>query len=265
LTLLDVLVMALTQGLGEVLPLGASGLLTALPLAAISADGRAALSVAAHAGTVLALAGYFWRDMANMGIGIWKLAKGKPDQGSLLVLHVAAGTIPAALAGWALAVPAEGLIGPLGASILLLVGGILLVLADRLGVTVRRIEHMGILSAIGLGALQILALLPGVSRTGITITAARLLGWERQAAMRFSLLLAIPLLAGHGIYTAWTLSHRTKLILSADLTLAALAAGLSSLVAVAAVMAWVGRNGFGPIALVRILAGIAGLAFVLMG
>ena len=119
--------------------------------------------------------------------------------------------------------------------------------------------------AVGLGLLQVLALLPGVSRTGITITVARILGWERQAAARFSLLLAMPLMLGHAGRTFWALSHKTALIVSTDLVLTALASGLGSLLAVAAMMAWVERNSYAPLAVVRILFGLGAVGLILLG
>lgn len=263
MTFLDVLVVALIQGVGEVLPLGAAGHLAALPGLAGTAEGRAALSVAAHAGILLALVAYFWRDVLMMAVGVWKLAKGKPDYGSYLLLHVLAGTVPAGVAGWLLLDRSHGLVGPVGAAAMLIAGGVLLWACDKLGVTVRRVEHMGWLSAIGLGALQVLALVPGVSRTGITVTAARLLGWERQSAVRFSMLLAMPLILGHGIKTFWGLSHHAELVFSSDLLMAAATAGLGAFLGLAGMMAWVGRHTFAPFAVVRIGFGAAVLAMAL--
>jgi undecaprenyl-diphosphatase len=264
-TVFDVLLVALIQGLGEVLPLGASGHLAALPMLPGSPEARAALSVAAHVGTLSALMLYFWRDVGGMGIGFWKLLKGKPDGGSRLFLYVAVGTVPAAAAGWFLFDRIGGMGTPVTAAIAVLVGGLLLLLFDKLGVTVRRVEHMGFVGALFLGTLQIAALIPGVSRTGAIITVARLLGWERQAAARFSLLLAMPLILGHGGRTFWTLGQRAELILSPDLLIAAAAAFLVSLLAVAGMMAWVGRRTFMPFAVARILFGLATLAWALWG
>ncbi|MDO8605791.1 MAG: undecaprenyl-diphosphate phosphatase [Phaeospirillum sp.] len=263
MTLLDVLVVALIQGFGEVLPMGASGLLAVLPMLTGSPDGRAALSVAAHLGTLLALMLYFWRDVWAMGQGVWRLLKGKPDGGTRLFLHVMVGTVPAAAAGWFLMDRGFGGVGPALAATLILGGGLLLLVCDKLGLTVRRIEHMTFVGSFGLGVLQVLALIPGVSRTGITITVCRLLGWERQAAARFSLLLAMPLILGHGGRTFWSLSRHTDLIVSADLMIAAAAAGLASLLAVAIMMAWVERRTFLPFSVARILFGAAALALAL--
>lgn len=264
MTILEVLLIALLQGLGEVLPLGASGLLAGLPMLAGSPEGRAALSVAAHVGILLGLMLYLWRDVLHMGAGLWRLAKGKPDAGSGLFLRVLVGTVPAAALGWALIDRAQGLMGPAAIGAIIVAGGLLLLLGDKLGVTVRRIEHMGYGSALVLGLVQALALIPGISRTGITVTLARFLGWERQDAARFSLLLALPLIAGHGGRTFWTLSQRAELILSSDLVITAAVAGGAALIGVAAMMAWVNRHSYAPFAILRILAGmvVIGLAFI---
>lgn len=263
MTLLDVLTVALIRGLGEVLPIGASGPLAALPGLAGSDDGRAALAIATHCGILVALLLYFWRDVLAMVTGLWRLAKGKPDAGSWLMLHVVAGTVPTALLGAFLALPAAAAIGPVMAAILILVGGVVLLLCDWLGVTVRRVEHLSLPVAAGLGLVQALALFPGVSRTGITIAAARLLGWERREAARFSLLLAIPLILGHAAVSLWTLTRHTQPILSADLQIAAAAAGLIAFAAIAAMMAWVDRHTYAPLAVARIIVGLGALGLLL--
>lgn len=264
MTLFDVLLVALIQGLGEVLPLGASGPLAAFPVLAGTPEGRAALSVAAHVGILLALAAYFWRDVGAMAAGVWKMLKGKPDSGSHLFLHVLAGTLPAAVAGWYLMDQMAGRFGPGAIAAFILGGGVLLLVCDKLGVTVRRIEHMGFPSSIGLGLLQIASMIPGASRTGIIITIARLMGWERQAAARFALLLAMPMILGHASVTFWRLTRQTDVILSTDLAIAAAAAGLAALLAVAGMMAWVERRTFLPLAMARILVGAGALAWVVL-
>jgi len=251
---------ALIRGLGEGLPLGASGPLAVLPGLAGTDSARVALSVATHLGILLALLLYFWRDVLAMGQGLWRLAKGKPDAGSRLMLHVAAGTVPTAVLAGLLAAPVAGLVGPIGAAGLIVVGGVVLLACDRLGVTVCRVEHLSLPLAAGLGLTQVLALLPGVSRTGITISTARLLGWERGEAARFSLLLAIPLNLGAGLFDLWQLTRQAEPILSADLQLAVLASGGIALVAIAAMMAWVQRRSYAPFALARISLGLGLLA-----
>jgi undecaprenyl-diphosphatase len=262
-TLLDVMVVALIQALGEILPLSASGHLAALPALAGTPEGYAAISMAANLGVLAAIMLYFWHDMLAMGVGLWKLLKGRTDAGTRLLGLLLIGTLPAVPAGWLFLQFGGGSGGRLTAASAMLVFGLFLLVSDRLGMTVRRIEHMNVLTAFGLGLLQAAALIPGVSRTGITITAARLLGYERQAAARFSLLLAIPVLAIDAGHSAWVLSHQAELILSSDLLLAVAASASVALAALAAMMAWVRYNDFVPFAVWRILFGLGVLAVAL--
>lgn len=255
-------VLSLIQGLGEVLPVSASGHLTALPALAGSAEGRAAITVAANFGIVVALMLYFWRDMAAMGVGLWKLGKGRPDAGTRLFMHVAVGAAPALLVGWLYVSSGGGFGSPTTAVAAMLVFGLFLLVADQLGMTVSRVEHISWAAAFGIGVLQAAALIPGVSRTGITITAARLMGYERRAAARFSLLLAIPAFAAHGAWTFRSLARNAEIILSMDLAYAATTAGVAALLAVAAMMAWVDRHSFAPFAIWRVL--FAGAMLLLM-
>ncbi|MCR6629676.1 MAG: undecaprenyl-diphosphate phosphatase [Magnetospirillum sp.] len=264
MTLLDVVFVALIQGIADVLPLGASGHLALLGDLAAKPEARTAVVVAADLGIVVALMLYFWRDLFAMGRSVVKLAKGRMDPGGRLLLQVLLGSLPALLLSWGFVELGGGGGSRTTAAIALVVFGLFLLVADRLGVTVRRVEHLGWLGAVVIGVLQAAAAIPGVSRTGITITAARLMGFERQDAVRFSLLLAIPFIAGHAAITVWALSRQAQLILSSDLVLAAGLSGLLALVAAAAMMAWVDRHSFAPFALWRIILGLGvlGLAFI---
>ncbi len=264
MTLLDVVVVALVQGLAEVFPLGASGHLALLPGLAARPEGRAALLAAAEIGIAAALALYFWRDMMAMTVGLVRLSKGRLDAGGRLLLLVIAGTLPALAVGWGFLELGGGSVGRLGAATALALFGLFLLIADRLGVTVRRIEHMSWGGAAAIGLLQAAALIPGVSRTGITITAARLMGYERQDAARFSLLLAIPLVAAHAAFIMAGLSRQASLIWSADLALAAGLSFAAALLAAAILVAWLDRHTLAPFAMWRIVVGGAVLVFSLL-
>lgn len=268
MTLLDVVVVALVQGLAEVLPLGASGHLALLPGLAARPEGRAALLAAAEIGIASALALYFWRDMVAMIVGVARLTKGRLDAGGRLLLLVIAGTLPALAIGWGFLElgggSGSGTGGRVGAAAALALFGLFLLIADRLGVTVRRIEHLSWGGAAAIGLLQAAALIPGVSRTGITITAARLMGYERQDAARFSLLLAIPLVAAHAAFTMAGLSRQAPLALSADLVVAAGLAFGTALPAAAILVAWLDRHTLAPFAMWRIVLGGAVLVFALL-
>ncbi|MGE5503742.1 MAG: undecaprenyl-diphosphate phosphatase [Actinomycetota bacterium] len=262
LTFLDVVILALIQGIGEVLPVSASGHLAVLRLTLGTPEGREAVAVAADLGIVAGLMLYFWRDMIVMAVGLWKLLKRRPDAGSRLLLTVAAGTVPGLLVAWAFVELGGTVGGPMAAAAAMVVFGLFLLIADKLGMTVSRIEHMGFLAAAAIGVLQAAALVAGVSRTGITVTAGRLMGYERAAIARYSLLLAIPVFAVHAGHTLMDLAGRAPLILSADLALAGAAACVGALLSVAAMMAWVDRNSYAPFAVWRILFGAGALAWL---
>lgn len=262
MTLLDVVVVALIQGIAETWPLGADGHLALFLTADIPPRSLAAVLAASHAGLAAGLALCLWRDIASMVLGIARMTKGKLDPGGQLLINVAVGTMPALAAGGLLFSLGGGLSGLTAGAIMLVVLGLVLLAADRLGVTVRRVEHMGWTSAAAIGIVQAVTWLPGVSRTGITIAAARLMGYERQAAARFSLLLAIPLSVAQATFIMVTLGRDVDLVMSADLALAAGIAGLSSFIAACLLMAWLNRRGFTPFALWQMALGA--LMFVLV-
>jgi undecaprenyl-diphosphatase len=157
--------------------------------------------VMVHMGSLLAILIYFWRDVWNMLIGIGNLLRGKVTQDGKLALYILIATIPAVLFG--LFVKKTGLIdrirGPEIVAYNAIFYGLLMYVADRLGKSIKTVENITLFSAFFIGIAQALAIIPGTSRSGITITAARSLGYTRPEAARFSFLLGIPAIAGAGI------------------------------------------------------------------
>ena len=143
--------------------------------------------------------------------------------------------------------------------------GILLYLFDRIGLTVRRVEHMTLGHAFFIGLAQVLALIPGASRSGVTMTAARWLGYERAEAARFSMLMSIPVIAASGVVAGYEVWNRGDPFLTAR---AALAAALSfgvALLAIALLLALLRRMSFTPFVIYRLMLGgaVARLALLL--
>ncbi|MCB2100589.1 MAG: undecaprenyl-diphosphate phosphatase, partial [Rhodobacterales bacterium] len=136
-----------------------------------------------------------------------------------------------------------------------LVFGIVLWLTDRVGMTVRRSEHLGVFDALVLGLAQILALVPGTSRSGITMSAARLLGMERSEAARFSMLMSIPTILGAGVLKGYDLYKAGNAQLTADAIVGALLAFVSALIAIWLLMAWLRHATFTPFVLYRVFLG----------
>ena len=203
---LHLAILALIQGITEFLPISSSAHLAVTPQLLGWTDQGLLIDVAVHVGTLGAVVLYVHRDIWDMLTGLGRALKGRRDRGAKLAGLVILATLPVIGAGYAL-----NLYVPDGLRSLELIAwatlgfGILLYAVDRIGMTLRRIEHLEISDALVIGIAQCLALIPGTSRSGITMTAARLLGMERTDAARFSMLLSIPAIAGAGALKGYDL------------------------------------------------------------
>lgn len=262
MTLLQIVVLALVQGITEFLPISSSGHLVLVPVVADWPDQGLALDVAVHVGTLGAVVIYFWRDVALMLGGLWRTLMGRRDPGARLFWQIAAATVPVVIAGLAL----RTLLGDAYFRSIAVIGwtmllfGVVLWLADRLSMTVKRLEHMAFSEAMVIGLAQVLALIPGTSRSGITMTAARALGYERADAARFSLLLSIPTILAAGLLAGLDIYRSGDTALTEAALLAAALAFVSALVAIALMMAWLRRASFTPFVIYRVVLGVVLLA-----
>ena len=207
-TVVQALIMGIAQGLTEFLPISSSGHLLILPRLFGWDDpfiASLAFSVMLHLGTLLALLAYFRADWARLipaGFATIRDRSFADDPDRRLAWLLVAATIPAALAGFLLNDIIDEQfhgIGPetlVPVAVTLVIGGVILWLADRLGRSDRRIEDVTFPLSIAIGAAQALALIPGISRSGISIAAGRFAGLDREAAARFSFLMATPITAG---------------------------------------------------------------------
>lgn len=206
MSLLQAIVLGLVQAVTEFLPISSSGHLILVPRLLGWPDQGLAFDEAVHAGTLLATAAYFRRELRAMIAGLFASLRRPaetPPAGRLAWL-LALGTLPAAFAGLLL----QDWVATEARNPLLIAGtmigfGLLLGVADRLGRRDRGLEAVGVREALVIGLAQALALVPGTSRSGITITAGLFLGLERGAAARFSFLLSIPvglLVAAHDLW-----------------------------------------------------------------
>lgn len=254
--ILHLAILALVQGITEFLPISSSGHLVLVPYVMEWQDQGLLLDVAVHVGTLGAVMVYAWREIGMMLNGFWKLMRGRVDQGSRLMLQVVLGSIPVVIAGYTLNKYAGGMLRSVEIIGWTTLGfGLLLGLADRVGMTVRRLEHMSYGGALAIGIAQVLALIPGTSRSGITMTMARFLGFERADAARFSLLLSIPAIAGAGTLSGIELWQSGDVSLTRDAITAAGLAFASALVAITLMMTWLKHAGFMPFVVYRILLG----------
>ncbi len=204
--------LAVLQGITEFLPISSSGHLILIPKLLGWPDQGLAFDVAVHVGSLAAVLVYFYRDI-RLIVGDWfgSISGGPSTPYSRLAWSIGCATIMIGLVG----LFAEDLINrwlrqPLPVAMATIVFGLLLWWADRAGTRARNIEQIGWLDVLAIGSAQVFALIPGTSRSGVTITAGLALGLTREASARFSFLMAIPVIVLVGVWQA------RKLMITAD-------------------------------------------------
>jgi undecaprenyl-diphosphatase len=261
--ILHLVILAAVQGITEFLPISSSGHLVLAPIFLGWPDQGLLIDVAVHVGTLLAVMVYLYKDVGAMLAGIGRFLKGRRDSGAKLFMLLVIGTIPVVGAGFAMQHYVPGMFRSLEVIAWATLGfGIVLWIADQVGMTVRRIEHLGVFDVIIIGLAQCLALIPGTSRSGITMTAARFIGMERPDAARFSLLLSIPTIIAAGTLSGIEIYESGDVQLASDAFVAAGLAFFFALIAIALMMAWLRRASFTPFVIYRIFLGGFLLALV---
>ena len=217
------IVLAIVQGLTEFLPISSTAHLWLVPWLLGWKDPGLTFDVALHAGTLLAVLAYFWRywvEMATMAVGLGGGAAA-PNAGATghsastdlrqnprLLWYLAIATIPAALAGWRFEHAAEEqLRSPIIIGAALIAIGFFMWAGDWLGKRERDLGHVGLLDSFLVGVAQALAVIPGVSRSGVTMTAGLFRGMKRETAARFSFLLSTPIIAGAALKKGLEIRH----------------------------------------------------------
>lgn len=223
MTFLQLLIIAVVQGITEFLPISSSGHLILIPYLTDFSDQGPLIDVAVHVGSLLAIIVYFFKDVLVLArggfasVGVGANAPNAPSERRLF-WWIVLGTIPAVVFGLSIKMGVfngiasdvfgvEIVDGDLMSSIRftdliafnLIAYGILLGLADWIGKEVKNFEDMSWRDGLIVGLAQALAIIPGTSRSGVTMTAARFLGYKRVEAARFSFLLSIPAVAGAGV------------------------------------------------------------------
>jgi undecaprenyl-diphosphatase len=261
MTVFQALILGLLQGLAEFLPISSSAHLALAPWFFGWPDSGLAFDVSLHLGTLLALAWYFraeWLKLAYAGISMLRTRRVETVDEKRFVFLVLA-TIPGGIAGLLLEDLAEhsfrspGIIG-----VALIVMGIVLWVADRWSSRERGLADMRWRDALMIGIAQMVALLPGVSRSGSTITGARLLGIDRSSAAVFSFLMSMPI-TGAAVAVKFPDAVRGTGV-SAPLIVGILAAALSSWFAIAVLLRYVSRHSYGVFAVYRLVFGAIVLA-----
>jgi undecaprenyl-diphosphatase len=218
LTILQAAVLGLVQGITEFLPISSTAHLRLVPALLAWPDGGAAFAAVIQLGTLLAVVGYFLRDLGRM-LAAAARAETRRSLDARLLLYIIAGTVPIGVAGL---LARHAIEGPLRS--LAVIASMLIVVGVAMGVTEktarfeRPFETISLRDALVVGLAQALALLPGTSRSGITLVAAMLLGFRRDAAARFSFLLSIPAVAAAGVFELPTLLHEREVGIAALVT-----------------------------------------------
>lgn len=264
MTLFHLLLLAVIQGLTEFLPISSSGHLILIPAFTGLTDQGVALDVAVHVGTLTAVVGYFRADVKVALAGTARLLSGRIDtRGAFLALCLAISTVPVVLLGLVLHV--TGLSDSLRSVALIgwtmLIFGLILYWADKTGAADRRAEGWTLRHAVLMGLAQALALLPGTSRSGVTITAARALGYGREDAARLSMLMSIPTIIASGVLLTGDAIAQANPELLRDAAIAAVFACLSALLALTVMMRLLRHVSFTPYVVYRIILGAVLLVY----
>jgi undecaprenyl-diphosphatase len=260
----QIIVLALIQGITEFLPISSSGHLILVPALTGWPDQGVVVDVMTHMGSLLAVLVYFWRDVVALGRGLLVLLTGRLTPEGRMALYIIAGTVPIVIVGALFKV--TGLSDLMRSPVLVawdaIIFGVLLYLADIFGAFRKTIDDIDFRSAMIIGAAQALALIPGTSRSGITMTAGRALGYLRPDAARFSFLLSIPATAAAGVLILGDALEKHQPI-GLDALITGGLTFLTALATIAFLMAIIRRHSFLPFVVYRVLLGavLLGLAY----
>jgi undecaprenyl-diphosphatase len=251
------------QGLAELLPISSSAHLALTPYFFGWTDPGLAFDVALHAGTLLALSWYFRDEWRRMFISAWRIGRSRRVDSidDRLLVYLVIATIPAAIAGVLLDDYAETVFrAPALMGTTLIVMGIVLWAVDRWSARVRVLNEVRMRDAVIVGLAQVLALVPGVSRSGSTITAGRLLQLDRPTAARFSFLMSMPITLAAVVLKAPEAIRAEGF--SLPLLAGVFAAAVSSWLAITVLLRYISRHSFGVFAVYRLILGIVVFATI---
>ena len=263
MTIFQAIVLGLIQGLTEFLPISSSAHLSLAPFLFGWRDPGLAFDVALHFGTLLAVLWFFRKEWVELIRAAWQILSTRRvesvEQKRVIFLILA--TIPGAIGGLLLEEKAETVFrAPALTAIALIVMGIILWAVDRFSPEARAINKMSWLDAVLIGIAQVVALVPGVSRSGSTITAGRALHFDRQTAAIFSFLMSMPITAAAIALKAPEVLKEGGL--GMQVFVGVIAAAVSSWLAIAVLLRYVSRHSYGVFALYRLLLGAAVLGIL---
>lgn len=263
--LLHLVILAVIQGITEFLPISSSGHLALYPLLTGATDQGLKLDVAVHVGTLAAVMLYFRADVALAIRGGFRLLGGDArDPGARLALMLVLATIPAVIAGALLSFLdlQEAFRSLESIAWATIAGGALLWLADRFGAEAKPAEGWSFRDAALMGLAQVVSLIPGISRSGITVTTARALGYVRVDAARLSMLMSIPIIIAAGTLVGLEIAQSGDSALTGDAALGALLSFVAALATIAIFMRMLRNWSMTVFAVYRFILGAGLLLYV---
>jgi undecaprenyl-diphosphatase len=259
MTTFHLLLIAFIQGVTEFLPVSSSGHLILLPNLTGLDDQGLIIDVAAHLGTLVAVILYFWADVRLAFFGTFRLLRGKVDtKGAFLALCLVIATVPVVIAGFILKITglADAMRGITLIGWSMVIFGVVLYFADQKGDVVKTADRWTLKDAAIMGLWQAVALIPGTSRSGITITAARMLGYARPDAARLSMLMSIPTIMASGALLSLDVIGTATAADLRDIALVAVMSGFAAWAALSVMMRLLRSVSYTPYVVYRIVLGL---------
>jgi undecaprenyl-diphosphatase len=268
MSIIQAVILGLLQGATEFIPVSSSGHLVLVPWLLNWDPPGLAFDVLVHWGTAFAVLGYFWRDWLTLGRATWGAVRARSleDPRARLALFIILGSVPAALVGFFLDDFFESMFArPVAAAAFLLVTAALLSISERISHQVRGLEGLRWQDALVVGAAQALAIFPGISRSGSTIASGLGMKLKRQAAARFSFLLATPIILGAGLLQLVDLAETGSLATQLPILIVGFAVALlSGLAGIHFLLRYLQRRSLYPFAIYCAIFGSACLLIALV-
>jgi len=250
-TIFQAFILGLAQGLGEFLPISSSAHLILIPWLLHWPDPGLTFDVALHIGTLFAVIAFFYKDwllLLRHGLG-----KGLTTKEGKMFWFLIIASIPGAVAGALLEQKAETTFrSPLIIGIMLIIMGLILYLADRFSAKQQESDTISFGQSFTIGVSQALAIIPGVSRSGITMTSGLFMGLTREEAARFSFLLSTPIILGAGLLK---LRHLSSDAINPSFIVGILTAAIVGFLVIGLLLKWLRKSNFLPFVWYRLLLG----------
>ncbi len=264
MTIEQLIILALIQGLTEFLPISSSAHLILLPEFTDWSDQGPLIDLAVHAGSLGAVMIYFKRDVVALFAGMGHLVQRRASLESKLLVQLIIATLPVLVAGLVFKVTgfADEIRSAEVIGWMTLVFGVVLYYADSKGTMDRAIPDLSSRGALWIGLAQCLALFPGTSRSGITITAARAMGFGRREAAHFSMLLALPTISIFALVAGYEVMKSGDMVLRQDVLIAVALSFFSALLSISVFMNLLKRMSLLPFVIYRVLLGVGLLTYV---